>query len=78
MRSNAPYVIYQDCYSFINLNKKLEEKILLSCFFSFRSIAVVVLTMTPSQTMMTTMSGFLILLSIMSWSEAELLLPHRS
>ena len=77
MRSNMPYVIYQDCYSFINLNKKLKEEI-LCLVFSFRSIAVV-LTTTPSQTMMT-MSGSLILLSIMSWSEAELLLlpSHRS
>ena len=70
-----PYVIYQDCYSFINLNKNLEEKRDL-VLFSFRSIAVVVLTMMPSQTM-TTMNGSLILLSIMSWSEEEEL-PHRS
>ena len=69
-----PYVIYQDCYSLINLNKNLEEKRDL-VLFSFRSIAVVVLTMMPSQTM-TTMNGSLILLSIMSWSEEEL--PHRS
>ena len=71
-----PYVIYQDCYSFINLNKNSEEKRDL-VLFSFRSIAVVVLTMMPSQTMMMTMNGFLILLSIMSWSEEEEL-PHRS
>ena len=70
-----PYVIYQDCYSLINLNKNLEEKRDL-VLFSFRSIAVVVLTMMPSQTM-TTMNGSLILLSIMSWSEEEEL-PHRS
>ena len=73
MRSKTPYVIYQDYYSFINLNKKLEEKSFV--LFSFRSIAAVVLTMTHSQTMMM-MSGSLILLSITSWSEEEE--PHRS
>ena len=30
-----PYVIYQDCYSFINLNKNLEEK-KRSCFVFFQ------------------------------------------
>ena len=73
MRSNMPYVIYQDCYNFINLNKIGRKKSFV--LFSFRSIAAVVLTMTPSQTMMT-MSGSLIPLSIMSWSEEELLPRH--
>ena len=46
MRSKKHYVIYQDCYCFISLNKKMEKN-LFPLFF--RSIAVVVLTMTHSR-----------------------------